>query len=275
MLKKNSSNFSVFGNPIHHTKSPYIHELFSKQTGIIYNYDSTLVPLNKFFEYMIQFFSHKGIGANITIPFKEKAFLMSDKLTYAAKVSRSVNTFKKLQDGKILGDNTDGKGILYDLIRLKFIKKNDTVLVIGSGGAARGIIFSLLLYGCYVFILNRTMSRALNLVESFKKFGSISIFQHTKRKDEPFDIVINAIANIETSSLWNSIEFLIDKKTYFYDINYSINQRTFFLKWCIDRGVLIFSDGIGMLVSQAAYSFYLWHNIFPDIESVILKLQDG
>ncbi|XBC38631.1 MAG: shikimate dehydrogenase [Buchnera aphidicola (Melaphis rhois)] len=274
MRKIHSNEFLVFGNPINHTKSPYIHWLFSKQTNIVHNYDYMLVPLNKFRKVVTSFFLHKGIGANVTIPFKEEAFLISDVLTDYAKASRSVNTLKKLGNGKILGDNTDGRGILYDLKRLKFIKKTDTILIIGAGGASRGIIFSLLSYDCNIFITNRTMDRAINLVNDFKKFGYISIFSIDKFRNSSFDLIINTTSNIEENSFWQSISHLINKDTYLYDINYSdSNIYTPFLLWFANYGVRMLSDGIGMLVSQAAYSFYLWHNVLPSIEPVIFKLR--
>ncbi|XBC42728.1 MAG: shikimate dehydrogenase [Buchnera aphidicola (Kaburagia rhusicola ensigallis)] len=273
MLKKHSSEFSVFGNPINHTKSPYIHWLFSKQTGVFHSYDYTLVPLDKFRKFIVHFFLFQGIGANVTVPFKEEAFLISDELTDHAKSSKSVNTLKKLSNGRILGDNTDGKGILYDLQRLKFINKTDNVLVIGAGGAARGVIFSLLSYGCNVFVVNRTINRAIKLVNDFKKFGSIFIVSRKNIKYSSFHLIINATSNTQMNSYWNSIIHLIDRKAYFYDINYSDNTHTHFLSWCINFGALMFSDGLGMLVSQAAYSFYLWHGIFPEIDSVIFQLR--
>ncbi|XBC42210.1 MAG: shikimate dehydrogenase [Buchnera aphidicola (Meitanaphis elongallis)] len=275
MLKKHSSEFSVFGNPINHTKSPYIHLLFAQQTNIVHKYDYTLVPFNQFRKFITNFFAYKGIGANITIPFKEEAFLISDELTDHAKASRSVNTFKKLKNGKILGDNTDGKGILYDLKRLKFIKKYDDVLVIGAGGAARGIIFSLLSYGCNILILNRTIDRAIKLVSDFKRFGSISILSEKELEHSSFNVIINAAANVEINRYWSSISFSKNKTAYFYDINYSNNMHTPFLSWCISCGALMFSDGIGMLVSQAACSFYLWHGILPNIEPVIFQLRQN
>ncbi|XBC38099.1 MAG: shikimate dehydrogenase [Buchnera aphidicola (Floraphis choui)] len=273
MLRNHLSKFSVFGNPIDHTKSPLIHRLFSEQTNIVCDYNYTLVPIRKFYEFITNFFLCNGIGANVTSPFKEEAFLIADELTDYARASESVNTLKKLKNGKILGDNTDGKGILYDLKRLKFLKRHDNILVIGAGGAARGIIFSLLSYGCNIVILNRTKNRATKLVSSFKKFGSISVLSDLKFKNNIFDLVINAIANVKTNNYWNFISHLINRHTNFYDINYSSDTFTPFLSWCINHNIAKFSDGIGMLVSQAAYSFYLWHNVFPEIESVIVKLR--
>ncbi|XBC45043.1 MAG: shikimate dehydrogenase [Buchnera aphidicola (Schlechtendalia chinensis)] len=273
-LKKHLNEFSVFGNPINHTKSPYIHQLFSIQTNIVHNYDYTFVPINKFHTCVINFFSSIGIGANVTIPFKEEAFLISDTLTKHAQFSRSVNTLKKLKNGKIIGDNTDGRGILYDLRRLKFIKSCDNVLVIGSGGASRGIIFSLLSYGCNIFVFNRTIDRAKKLVSYFKKFGSIFHILDIDYKNIKFNVVINTIANIKSNNFWNTIASLIKKNVYCYDINYSEkNNYTTFLSWCKKQGALFLSDGIGMLVSQAAYSFLFWHGIFPKIEPVILRFR--
>ncbi|XBC44643.1 MAG: shikimate dehydrogenase [Buchnera aphidicola (Schlechtendalia peitan)] len=274
MFKIHVNEFSVFGNPIHNTQSPYIHQLFSEQTNIIHNYDYTLVPLNKFYKYITNFFSYIGIGANVTIPFKEEAFLVSDKLTKYARISGSVNTLKKLDNGKILGDNTDGRGILYDLKRLKFIKRFDNILLIGAGGAARGIIFSLLSYNCNIYIFNRTIDHAIKLANNFKNFGSIFVLSVLELKNISFDIVINAISNIRSDNYWDSIYCLINKNTYFYDINYSKNNTvTPFLSWCMKYGINMFSDGIGMLVSQAAYSFFLWHDVLPDIDLVIKKIQ--
>lgn len=271
MVKKFIGSFCVFGNPICHTKSPYIHELFSKQTGIFYKYGSQLVPLEEFNNYMISFFLNKGVGANITVPFKEKAYFISNTLTERARISRSVNTLKKIENNNLLGDNTDGVGILYDLKRINFIKsKYCNILVIGAGGASRGIIFSLLSHGYNITILNRTIGNAINLVNCYKNLGSISIFRDDSISNYSFDIIINTTVNTCKNSNLEKIKTLINKTTFCYDINYSSNNEfTPFLIWCMERGAVCVSDGIGMLVSQAAYSFYLWHGILPEVNPII------
>ncbi|AAO27143.1 shikimate 5-dehydrogenase [Buchnera aphidicola str. Bp (Baizongia pistaciae)] len=275
MVKHCIDQFCVFGNPINHTQSPYIHSLFSKQTGIVYEYSARLVPFKEFNSYVLNFFLNKGKGANITVPFKENAYVISNNLTIRAKMSRAVNTFKKLHNNKILGDNTDGIGVLHDLKRIKFIKsKFNRVLLIGAGGAARGIIFSLLSYGCSIVVLNRTITRALQLVEDFKNVGSISIFKEKFASNYSFNLIINATTiNICQNSNLSTIKSLIHKDVYCYDINYSIKHKyTEFLLWCIKNGAICVSNGIGMLVSQAAHSFYLWYGILPETNSIICKL---
>ncbi|XBC39657.1 MAG: shikimate dehydrogenase [Buchnera aphidicola (Chaetogeoica yunlongensis)] len=272
MVELFKDDFYVFGNPIYHTKSPYIHKLFSIQTGISYKYSSKLVPLNEFKNYMIDFFLNNGKGANITVPFKEEAYFFSHVLTDRAKMSGSVNTFKKLKNNLILGDNTDGIGIFYDLRRINFITKiRNNVLLIGAGGAARGIIFTLLSFGCNIVIVNRTISKVKCLLECFKnKIGSISIFNDDLRLNYHFDLIINATVNLYFNPDLDRIKCFINKDICCYDINYlKKNKNTSFILWCLENGAVRISNGIGMLVSQAAYSFYLWYGFLPNIDEVI------
>lgn len=274
MTKINIKLFALFGNPISHTLSPYIHKLFALQTNVTHEYYSRQVPLDKFNSYVNNFFLNGGYGLNITIPFKEQACLFSDILTNRAKISGSVNTLKKLKNGKIIGDNTDGSGILCDLQRIKFIdKKNNNVLIVGSGGAARGIIYTLLSYGCVVTIVNRTFGRAKLLESKFKNYGQVSVLEYTQIHNNFFNIIINTTINTENNVHFNNISSVIHKDIYCYDINYSKqSQFTPFLIWCLKYGAKKISNGIGMLVSQAAYSFYFWHKVLPNIQLVIDNL---
>ncbi|QCI23998.1 shikimate dehydrogenase [Buchnera aphidicola (Macrosiphoniella sanborni)] len=269
MFRCQDFNYAVFGNPINHTKSPVIHKFFSEQTNIFHPYKAVHVPLNSLYSYLRFFFKSNGCGANITAPFKQEARFFCNQLTKRAQIAQSVNTLKKLDNQEILGDNTDGIGLLSDLKRLNFIKKRYSILILGAGGVVRGILFPLLSFGCSVYILNRTIKNAEKLVSQFNQYGDIRVLKENTSKIEYFDLIINARTNIseETYNIIPSSFFCL-KNTHFYDVNYQKNNSCF-IKWCIHIGANFFSDGIGMLVFQAAHSFFLWHNIMPDIDCVI------
>lgn len=156
--------YAVFGHPIAHSKSPSIHRLFAQQLQIAHPYGRILAPLDDFVTTLDAFFNEGGKGANITVPFKEEAFARADELTERAALAGAVNTLKRLEDGRLLGDNTDGIGLLSDLERLEFIKPGFRVLLIGAGGASRGVLLPLLSLDCAVTIVNRTFSRAHELL---------------------------------------------------------------------------------------------------------------
>ncbi|QCI21201.1 shikimate dehydrogenase [Buchnera aphidicola (Hyperomyzus lactucae)] len=268
MFKDQKFNYAVFGNPIKHSKSPMIHSFFSKQTGILHTYNSIHVPLKDFRSVLCSFFEKYGQGANVTAPFKREAYSFSTQLTERAKIAQSVNTLKKVDNQYLLGDNTDGIGLLSDLIRLNFIKKNYSILILGAGGAVQGVLFSLLSFGCSVFILNRTIENSKKIVLQFRKYGNINIFNQELLNIKYFDLIINA-RSIYTEESGNVLPLsLISSKTCFYDMNYQIDN-TFFIDWCIKIGATYYTNGIGMLVFQAAHSYFLWHNILPETNYII------
>ncbi|WP_343128113.1 shikimate dehydrogenase [Buchnera aphidicola (Takecallis taiwana)] len=270
MSIKKKYNYMLFGNPVCHSKSPIIYQCFAKDIGFIFNYGSQHVEKNMFANVMLEFFNTHGQGANVTVPFKEEAYKLSHVVTRRAQITRSVNVLKRLRNNVILGDNTDGIGLIYDLKRLNFININKKILLIGAGGAARGIIPNLLSYNCSIDIVNRTFSKADNLALYFKKFGYIKAIPIDDLKDLNYHIVINATS----SGIQNECNFFLSnfifypERTVFYDLYYN-DKSTPFLKWYQDHGGIYYADGIGMLVSQAAYSFYLWNGIFPNIPYVI------
>ncbi|XRX43017.1 MAG: shikimate dehydrogenase [Buchnera aphidicola (Tetraneura sorini)] len=272
-MDNNIVDFAVFGNPISHSKSPIIHDIFSKNYNINKNYISFLVCEKNFFSILDSFFENFGKGANVTAPFKEHAFIYSDFVTRNAKISGSVNTFKKLKNGKILGDNTDGIGLLYDLKRIKFLKKKSNILLLGAGGVVRGILEPLLSLGNSIYILNRTKKKAEKLKIQFSKYGLIEILNRKNKKNIIFDLVINAtpLGSIKDFSIL--LNDLIHQNINCYDICYQLERLTPFLFFCKKRFVNNCYDGIGMLVAQAAYSFFLWHGILPEIDSVISTLK--
>lgn len=264
--------FVVLGNPIKHSKSPLIHKIFAKQFKIKnFYYEKILVPLKKFSFVVDDFFSHGGYGANITAPFKQEAFSIVNKITDRAKLSRSVNTLKYI-NGYLLGDNTDGIGLLQDLKRLNMIDLNDKVLIIGAGGAAYGIVYTLLLFGYNLTICNRTLKRAIDLQNFYSKKIKVLEFNEINNNHK-FNLIINTSSKHILEKFILPEKLFIDKYTKCYDINYHDCGKTPFLMWCKKRQVNILNDGLGMLVCQAAHSFLFWNECFPDCDNVIKYLK--
>lgn len=265
--------FAVFGNPVEHSKSPSIHKFFAEQTGIKYDYDKVLVPVNKFEEKLDDFFCKGGKGANITLPFKEVAYHKVDELTEQAQICGSVNTIKRLDGHRLLGDNTDGIGLILDLERLNFIERGMHILVIGAGGAARGAIASILNYGCQITITNRTFSKADRLAKIFSSIGDINSLMIESIHSTEYDLIINATSSGVTGEMPTISTTIFKQNAFCYDMVYQLND-TPFLTLVKTHGVLKYADGIGMLVGQAAFAFKLWHGKLPNISSVLQRLKE-
>ncbi|WWP00580.1 MAG: shikimate dehydrogenase [Candidatus Dasytiphilus stammeri] len=267
-------NYAVFGNPVKHSKSPRIHQLFADQMNMKHHtYGSISASIENFKEELNKFFESGAHGANITIPFKKQAYDLCHKLTKRALLAGSVNTIKRLEGNQLLGDNTDGIGLLIDLKRINFIKPKDKILIIGAGGAAHGIIFPLLSYGCSIMINNRTISHAEKIVHRFKKYGKISILTNFNQYDYKFNIIINATSCGLYGKKPELPNKLITSSTYCYDIFYQ-SKLTPFLQWCKQHGCQQYTDGIGMLIAQAAESFLLWHGVLPQFQNIIKTIKD-
>jgi len=265
-------SFAVFGNPIAHSKSPRIHALFAEQTGIDHSYGTVLAPREEFAEYLDTFFAEGARGANVTTPFKEQAFAKSDELTERAAMAGAVNTLKKLDDGRLLGDNTDGIGMLSDLIRLNMLNKGDRVLLVGAGGAARGVILPLLSHHCQLTVTNRTYGRAEHLRDLFAGKGSIQAVEMDKLAGEEFNLIINATASGIHGDIPELPSSLLTARARVYDMYYQLGP-TPFIAWAQQHGAIECADGMGMLVGQAAHAFYLWHGVMPEIEPVLKQLK--
>ncbi|HDG1711211.1 TPA: shikimate dehydrogenase [Kluyvera ascorbata] len=265
-------SYVVFGNPIAHSKSPFIHQQFAEQLSITHPYGRMLAPLDGFVETLETFFKQGGKGANVTVPFKEEAFARADELTERAALAGAVNTLKRLDDGRILGDNTDGIGLLSDLERLGLIKPGFRVLLIGAGGAARGVLLPLLSLDCNVTITNRTHARAQTLVELFRHTGSVSAQAMSELSEHEFDLIINATSSGIAGETPPIPASLINSHVCCYDMFYQKGD-TAFLAWCVQHGAKRYADGLGMLVGQAAHAVLLWHGILPNVEPVIVSLQ--
>lgn len=268
----NINNYAIFGNPVKHSKSPLIHYYFSKMMKIKHHtYGCICSSQDSFRHELYKFFLNGGLGANITVPYKKIAYSLVNKLTDRALLSGSVNTIKKLENHQLLGDNTDGIGILTDLTRLQLIKPQDRILIIGAGGAAHGIIYPLLHYSCSIIVTNRTWYKAQELVHKFQPYGIISALQFDELEKHHFDLIINATSCGIQGIAPELPSHLIKIHTRCYDMFYQ-SQLTPFLQWCKEHGSKKYADGIGMLVAQAAYSFLLWHGVFPSINRVIKNI---
>ena len=263
--------YAVFGHPIAHSKSPSIHQLFAQQLRITHPYGRILAPLDGFVETLNAFFNEGGRGANVTVPFKEEAFARADELTERAALAGAVNTFKRLNDGRLLGDNTDGVGLLSDLERLNFIKPGFRVLLIGAGGASRGVLLPLLSLDCAVTIVNRTFSRAHELAKLFAHTGSVRALATDALHGQEFDLIINATSSGIDGDVPAIPVTLINADVYCYDMFYQKGD-TPFIGWCQQHGAKKCADGLGMLVAQAAHSVLLWHGVLPEIAPVIQAL---
>lgn len=264
--------YVVMGNPINHSKSPFIHRLFALQTGIEHQYGTLFASIDSFEVACREFFVY-GQGANITLPFKLRAFDLVDQLTERAKTAGAVNTITKLSTGQLVGDNTDGVGLLADLQRLNMIGSESRVLLLGAGGAARGVLQPLLSTGCRITITNRTLSRAEELADSFSTNGSINAKPFADLGDG-YDLVINATSTGVLGELPQLKPTLVSLQSYCYDMFYQVGD-TPFIRWAKSQQVKATADGLGMLVGQAAEAFYLWHQVMPDISSVITGLKQN
>lgn len=274
-MKATQPRFAVIGHPVNHSRSPDIHAAFAQQTSIELTYER-LDALPMAFETCVaQFFSDKGRGLNVTVPFKERAWqLAQSNLSDRAKQAGAVNTLWTSPQG-LHGCNTDGIGLVRDLQRLALLIPNARVLLLGAGGAAKGVLGPLLEAGCeHLHVANRTADRALSLrqawieqqpaVTSCLTAGSIG----ADLTDRSWDLVINATAS---SLQGQSLELpagLFSAKTSAYDMMYG-EQPTLFLQQATQQGATRVADGLGMLVEQAAESFRIWHGTLPEVTPVI------
>jgi shikimate dehydrogenase len=265
--------YGVFGNPIGHSKSPLIHGLFAAQTGEPLSYETLLAPLEDFPEFARSFFA-AGLGANVTVPFKEQAFALADSLTPRARRAGAVNTLKKLDDGSLLGDNTDGAGLVRDLtVNAGVTLKGQRILLLGAGGAVRGVLEPLLAeQPAALVIANRTVAKAEQLAREFADLGPV-VASGFDWIDAPVDLIINGTSASLAGELPPIAASLIEPgHTLCYDMMYA-KEPTAFNRWAFDHGAARCLDGLGMLVEQAAEAFQLWRGVRPDSAPVLAELR--
>ena len=268
-----SDRYCVFGNPIKHSKSPLIHGEFARQTQQPMTYTAELAPEDGFTDAWRAFVSGGGRGANVTVPFKGDAFALCDTLSYRAKRAQAVNTLIVGGNGRTYGDTTDGIGLVRDLAYHRVPLAGKRVLVLGAGGAVRGILEPLLAEKpSEVVVANRTVAKAEQLAEAFVDLGRIHGGGFAS-VEGPFDVVINGTSASLQGDLPPLSPKVIDEQTVVYDMMYSL-QTTTFNQWALEQGAQIVHDGLGMLVEQAAESFRIWRGISPATRPVIEELRN-
>ena len=263
--------YAVVGNPIAHSKSPLIHTAFSRQTAQDMVYDSLLVPVDGFVAAANQFRLNGGLGLNVTLPFKSEAFRYAAFLSERASAAQAVNTLK-FKQGVIFGDNTDGAGLVNDLLHnLGCDIAGRKLLLLGAGGAARGVIAPLLQQLPARFVLaNRTLDKARQLAREFD--GKLEASAYADLTGGRFDIVINATSASLANELPPLPTGVFGKYALAYDMMYGRGE-TPFLAFARSEGAARLADGLGMLVEQAAESFLVWRGIRPDTAPVLQLLR--
>jgi shikimate dehydrogenase len=272
-LKK---HFAVIGNPIHHSLSPQIHSVFAKEAGLHIDYEAVLSPLDEFKNTIHKLIAQKLSGANVTLPFKKEAYELASQHSNHSRIAEAVNTLEFKND-QIIGHNTDGIGLVRDLEQnLNVDLKGKKILLIGAGGAADGVIYSMLEKKPSELILtNRTIEKS-NVIQNkidihAKSFDvNLNVIEIAKLPHQHFDLIINA-----TSAGLNNTDLGIDHKVFHesslaYDMMYG--KETSFIREAQSQGSKT-SDGLGMLVEQAAEAFFIWHHIKPKTKSVIESLR--
>ena len=265
--------YAVFGNPINHSKSPAIHRMFAEQTNQDMHYTKQLVELEGFTQAAQAFFDQGGRGLNITVPFKLDAYAFAQELTPRAQRAGAVNFLAKRSDGSIIGDNTDGIGMVHDMHNLGWEIQGKRVLILGAGGAVRGILQPLLEeQPGRVVIANRTQSKAEELARNFLDLGDIQALSFEQLGGETFDLVINGTSASLSGDLPPLPDQLLAEGACCYDMMYGA-EPTVFMTWASGHGAAQVADGLGMLVGQAAEAFYLWRQIRPEVVPVLTSLR--
>ena len=265
--------YGVMGYPVSHSRSPLIHRLFAMQTGQELQYELLQVSPDKLETAIHQFQRTGGKGLNITLPHKAAVAKLVDQTSYRAQIAGAVNTLT-FKDGEIHGDNTDGVGLLRDLtVNLGLNLNHANILILGAGGATRGIVAPLLeTQAASLCIANRTLGRAVALVDQFKDMGPVSSCRFDSVPvTEPYDLVINATSASVRGEIPPYPEAVISAATFCYDLSYSLSP-TPFVVWARERGCAQSVMGWGMLVEQAAESFYIWRDVMPDTAPVLKQM---
>lgn len=269
-MTSSPERYAVFGNPVAHSKSPQIHSLFATQTQQSLLYTAELAEPGQFKQAVDRFIRNHGKGLNVTVPFKEEAWSYATHRSQRAQRAGAVNTLKVEADGSVYGDTTDGVGLVRDLVLNHDIEiKNKQVLIIGAGGAVRGVLEALLeQQPSSLLIANRTKNKAVQLANDFSDLGNIKGCGLDEIGQAGFDIVINGTSASLQGDLPPLPASIFNSAACSYDMMYAA-QATPFMQWSKANGATQVFDGLGMLVEQAAESFYIWRGVKPQTRPVI------
>lgn len=269
-----TDRYAVTGNPVHHSKSPQIHAAFARQTGEDLSYTKLPLPIDAFRKGAEDFFAQGGKGLNVTVPFKLQAWQLAAVRSQRAERAGAVNTLWQNEDGQLCGDTTDGTGLLRDLCDNHQIQlKGKSLLILGAGGAVRGVLSELLEKKPQrITIANRTLEKAKLLAEQFSDLGCLNACGFEALANQQYDLIINGTS----ASLQGELPALPDglsvERSVCYDMMYGA-QETPFNRWARQKGAIRTLDGLGMLVEQAAESFFIWRGVRPQTAAVIESLR--
>ena len=268
--------FAVIGNPIHHSLSPQIHAAFAKEAGLLINYEAVLSPLDEFKQTVQTLITKKLNGANVTLPFKKEAYELASAHSNHAKIAEAVNTFE-FKEGEIIGHNTDGIGLVRDLEQnLRVDLNSKKILLIGAGGAAEGVIYSILeKKPIELTLTNRTIKKSNTIQNKMHTYAQsfdvdLNVIEIAKLPHHYFDVIINATSASLNDANLNIVDQVFHEGSLAYDMMYG--KETNFIKQAKLQASKT-SDGLGMLVEQAAEAFYIWHHIKPHTKTVIALLR--
>ncbi|MDR7050393.1 shikimate dehydrogenase [Duganella sp. 3397] len=269
-----ADRYCVFGNPIAHSKSPDIHAAYAAQTGHAIVYEKRLAPVDGFAAAVQAFIAEGGRGANVTVPFKLEAVKVANALTIRAQAAGAVNTLHFTDDG-IIGDNTDGAGLVADIVNNAGVQiSGRRVLLLGAGGAARGVVLPILEHSpAQLVIANRTVATAQALADQFAALGGEGVVSACGYADinGAFDLVINATAASLGAELPPVPGTAFAPGALALDMMYG-KEPTVFLEFAASHGAVV-RDGLGMLVEQAAEAFAVWRGVHPDTAPVLQSLR--
>lgn len=268
--------YAVIGNPVEHSKSPWIHARFAEQTGEAIEYGSIRAPKNAFAAAVAAFRASGGKGANVTLPFKEDAYALSSELSERARAARAVNTLLFSKSG-IAGDNTDGCGLTRDLtLNQGFEIRGRRVLLLGAGGAARGVLLPLIEERpASLVIANRSVEKAHGLLKLLpaRRSNAAAVCAYDALGGQVFDLVINATSVGLTDTALPLPAGLFSPGSLAYEMMYG--RETAFMRQARNDGATRLSDGLGMLVEQAAESFFLWRGVRPRTAPILAGLRNA
>jgi len=267
------ARYAVMGHPIAHSKSPLIHSWFAQQTGQALSYTTIDVEPGHFTQAVHEFFAGGGAGLNITVPYKEEAWQLTEICSEVAEQAAAVNVLYKGEGGQLCGDNTDGIGLVRDIVDNNGGRiKGRSLLILGAGGAVRGALAALVQHQPErIVIANRTVSKAETLVQLFRDKAEIRACRY-EDVNEPFDLIINGTSAGLQGQMPALSADVIGPDTWCYDMMYSAGD-TVFQRWAKQYNAAKALDGFGMLVEQAAESFMLWRGVRPLTAPVLKKLR--
>lgn len=274
-LNDQLDQYAVVGNPVAHSKSPVIHYAFAEQTNQTLEYKAIELPIDNFESKLreLQQLGYKGV--NVTVPFKQQAWKVCDERSPRAEDAGAVNTLIFGSDSKISGDNTDGAGLMRDLVNNHSVLiKRRKILILGAGGAVRGVLGPLLVLDpTSVTIANRTVDKAQDLADAFHPIGDVRACGYDDLSNEKFDLIINGTSAGLNQEVPPIPQEVLGINSVCYDMMYNVSAPTAFVEWARNYGASRAFDGLGMLVEQAAESFYVWRGIRPETADLIQSLR--